>query len=110
MITIPNVAQGRRLKAARIAAGYRSAREAALENEWPESSYRAHENGTRTIGQDDAERYVRVFRARGARITAQQIQYGDGRDTAEASAITFVPLYPDFVSAGRLLEPGHQIP
>ena len=24
-----------------------------MQNEWAESSYRAHENGTRTIGQDD---------------------------------------------------------
>ena len=37
--------QGKRLKAARVAAGYRSSREAALQNEWPESSYRAHEIG-----------------------------------------------------------------
>jgi hypothetical protein len=70
-------AQGRRLRLAREAAGYRSAREAALESGWPESTYRAHESGTRTIGQDDAERYARRFRAAGAKVTGQAILYGD---------------------------------
>ena len=50
-----------RLEMARIRAGYRSARQAALQNEWPESTYRAHENGGRTIGTDDAERYANAF-------------------------------------------------
>jgi hypothetical protein len=68
--------QGRRLRNAREAAGYRSARDAALQNEWPESSYRAHENGTRTIGQDDAERYASRFRAAGVDVTAQSILFG----------------------------------
>lgn len=69
--------QGERLAAARSAAGYRSAREAALANGWPESSYRAHETGTRTIGLDDAERYARRYRARGVGISARQILFGD---------------------------------
>lgn len=67
--------QGKRLKQARVDAGYRSAREAALSNHWPESTYRAHETGTRTIGQDDAERYAKRFRAAGARITARDILF-----------------------------------
>src|SRR5262252_6547488 len=61
-------AQGRRLRAARQAAGFRSAREAALRYEWAESTYRAHEAGSRTIGPDDAERYAKRFRAQGAAI------------------------------------------
>lgn len=69
--------QGERLRSARKAAGYRSARAAALENEWPESSYRAHEAGTRTIGQDDADRYAKRFRALGVKVTGQTILYGD---------------------------------
>src|SRR5215472_1138998 len=64
-------AQGRRLRAAREAAGFRSAREAALRYEWPESTYRAHEAGKRTIGQDDAERYAKRFKAQGAVISAK---------------------------------------
>jgi len=70
-------AQGARLLAARKTAGFRSAREAALANGWAESTYRAHESGTRTIGQDDAEKYARRFRSRGADISAQAILFGD---------------------------------
>jgi len=68
--------QGERLRAAREEAGYASARSAALANGWPESSNRAHEGGTRTIGQDDAERYARRFRQKGAKVTGQSILYG----------------------------------
>jgi hypothetical protein len=68
-------AQGRRLAAARKQAGFRSARAAALENGWKESSYRAHEGGTRTIGLDDANRYARKFRALGVSVTAQSILF-----------------------------------
>lgn len=70
-------AQGKRLAEARKAAGYRSARDAALENSWKESSYRAHETGGRTIGLDDAERYARRYRSEGVKISARQILFGD---------------------------------
>jgi phage repressor protein C with HTH and peptisase S24 domain len=70
------IQQGDWLKAARKLAGYRSSREAAIENNWPESTYRAHENGTRTIGQDDAERYALRFRALGVDVSGQEILYG----------------------------------
>lgn len=100
-------AQGKRLAVARKAAGFRSARSAALEFEWPESTYRAHEAGGRTIGQDDADRYALAFRARGAAITGKQILYGDGE--SEASSIIRVPLL-DFVTAGKLAFPSSQIP
>lgn len=69
-------AQGGRLAVSRAAAGFRSARAAAIENGWPESSYRAHETGTRTIGQDDADRYAKAYRARGVEVSAQQILFG----------------------------------
>ena len=97
--------QGRRLEAARKAAGYRSGRSAALDNGWPESSYRAHEAGKRTIGQDDAERYARRFRMRGVKITAQAIlfepQAQPGLD-AGAGEIVRVPLV-SWVSAGKMV-------
>lgn len=67
--------QGERLRRARKAAGYRSAREAALSNAWKESTYRAHESGTRTIGLDDATKYAKRFRAAGANITAHTIMF-----------------------------------
>jgi hypothetical protein len=70
-------AQGNRLAAARMAAGFKSARAAALENGWKESSYRAHETGLRTIGNDDAERYAKKYRSLGVSVTAQGILFGD---------------------------------
>jgi acetolactate synthase small subunit len=81
--------QGRRLATVREAALFKSARDAALSCGWAESTYRAHENGSRTIGQDDATKYVTAFRARGANgYTAQWIlfgTYGDGeRERIEA--------------------------
>jgi SOS-response transcriptional repressor LexA len=113
------IAQGRRLAAARKAAGWRSARAAAIDNEWPESSYRAHEAGSRTIGQDDAERYARRFRAEGVAISAQAILFGEPEPgTARAgqqrsgsgrAPLTMVPLI-SWVSAGRLTEAHSQIP
>lgn len=69
--------QGARLRAARKAAGWRFARSAAKDNGWSESTVRAHEAGTRTIGQDDAERYARRYRAAGAQVTARSILFED---------------------------------
>jgi phage repressor protein C with HTH and peptisase S24 domain len=98
-------AQGQRLAEAREAAGYRSARAAALENSWPESSYRAHEGGTRTIGQDDAERYAKRYRAAGVQVTAKSILFGD-RSEPEAPS-TLIPV-EGLVGAGGEIEPDYQ--
>jgi phage repressor protein C with HTH and peptisase S24 domain len=104
--------QGERLAAARQGAGYRSARAAAMENSWPESSYRAHEAGTRTIGLDDAERYARRFRLGGAQVTAQDILFG-----AADEALPEAPPNPHqvpvmgYVGAGAVVEPDfEQVP
>ncbi len=75
--------QGNRLKEAREAAGYGSARAAAIANSWPETTYRAHEGGWRTIGQDDADRYAKAFRARGSKITAESVLFPDGKPVPE---------------------------
>jgi phage repressor protein C with HTH and peptisase S24 domain len=97
--------QGKRLAAARLKAGYRSARDAALSNGWPESTYRAHESGRRTIGQDDAERYARRFRANGAKITAKQILFGDHDEAAgERERKPIVPIM-GYIGAGAEIEP-----
>lgn len=74
-------AQGARLRAARIQAGFPSA-SAAAKGVWPISTYSAHERGTRTIGMDDAERYARRFRAMGVPIVAQSILFGEGAGEA----------------------------
>lgn len=96
--------QGLRLKAARAAAGYRSARDAALQNEWPESTYRAHEGGTRTIGQDDAERYAARFRFDGVDVTARGILFGDTDAPVRVIEGQNIVGVKGLVSAGGLIE------
>ncbi|MGU3540031.1 LexA family transcriptional regulator [Methylobacterium sp. A54F] len=100
--------QGQRLKRARKAAGYRSARDAALQNEWAESSYRAHESGTRTIGQDDAERYASRFRFDGVDVTARGILFGDADAPEQVSPHTNVVGVKGLISAGGLIETGSE--
>jgi phage repressor protein C with HTH and peptisase S24 domain len=101
-------AQGERLRQARIAAGYRSARDAALQNAWPESTYRAHEAGTRTIGQDDAERYAARVRRDGVEVTAKGLLFGDDdapEPPADGSQVVGVK---GLISAGGLIETGDE--
>lgn len=97
-------AQGLRLKAARKAAGYRSARDAALQNEWPESTYRAHEGGTRTIGQDDAERYASRFRFDGVDVTARGILFGDTDAPEQVVSGTSTVGVKGLIAAGGVIE------
>jgi len=66
-----NPQKAARLKAAR-ARHYKSGRAAALDNDWPESTYRSHEAGTRDFGEDDAEKYARRFQ-----VQALWLQHGD---------------------------------
>jgi phage repressor protein C with HTH and peptisase S24 domain len=95
--------QGGRLRQARAGAGYRSAREAALANEWPESTYRAHEGGTRTIGQDDAERYAKRYRAEGVHVTAQSILFDDlPKEGEDERPRTTIPLGGYVGAGGRI--------
>jgi phage repressor protein C with HTH and peptisase S24 domain len=81
----PRKAQGNRLKAARKAAGYRSAAEAAEANGWKDGTYRTHEAGTRTIGPDDAEKYAKRFRSRGVDISAPQILFDEAGAAREVN-------------------------
>lgn len=80
--------QGRRLAQVRLAAGFGSARSAALAAGWPESSYRAHESGGRTIGPDDAARYVRYFQTQNPAAksySGRWIIYGEKDDLGSVS-------------------------
>lgn len=87
--------QGRRLAELRKAAGFRSARKAALTFGWAESSYRTHESGTRTIGQDDAEKYAKAFYEAGGKADAKWILFG----VADGVKPLMVPLI-GYVGAG----------
>lgn len=104
-------AQGARLAKARKAAGYRSAREAALSNGWNEGTYRAHEGGWRTIGLDDAERYARRYRAKGVDVSAQQVLFGEGEGdyAAPPQEQDDVPIM-GYVGAGAEIEPVFEQP
>ena len=57
------VREGRctRLKKAREAAGFRSARAAALRHSWAKPTYRAHESGNRTLTLEAVKRYGPAF-------------------------------------------------
>jgi len=62
-----------RLQQARIRAGYGSASAAATAFGWTRSTYAHHENGTREILPDAAERYARAFR-----VSPAWILFADG--------------------------------
>lgn len=102
--------QGERLRLARLAAGYRSARDAALRNGWPESTYRAHEAGTRTMGQDDAERYAERFRRDGVQVTAKGLLFGDDEAAEPPGDGAQVVGVRGVISAGGLIATGDEQP
>ncbi len=81
-------AQGGRLRTIRETTRFgQSARSAALAAGWPESTYRAHESGTRTIDPQDASRYVTFFLKNGAKgenFTPKWVIYGDDDDLTAA--------------------------
>jgi hypothetical protein len=80
------VRQGKRLQEAREEAGYKFRRTAAIDNGWIYSTYSAHERGTRTIGRDDAEKYIRVFQSLGTKITAKSVLFPDDKSEAAEPA------------------------
>jgi hypothetical protein len=49
------------LRAARLRAGFKSARSAALTFSWPESAYSAHESGTRRAPPEKMQQYLDAF-------------------------------------------------
>jgi hypothetical protein len=83
--------QGRVLRQAREAAGFKSismaVRASPKYEKWKTSTVSAHERGFRQIGQDDAERYARFYRDRGARITGKEILYADSESSSSQSIV-----------------------
>jgi phage repressor protein C with HTH and peptisase S24 domain len=70
---------GERLKRAREAAGYPSARAAATRKDWKVSTYAAHENGQNEFGPDEAQKYAKAFK-----VKAGYLLTGEGEsDTSE---------------------------
>jgi phage repressor protein C with HTH and peptisase S24 domain len=68
-----------RLKQARIRAGFKSAREAAIKNRWKPSTYASHENGQiPEVPRDAAIIYARAFK-----VSPSWILTGEGRLAAQ---------------------------
>lgn len=69
----PMESMGKRLRAARVAAGFKSARSAAIRFGWSPSTYGAHENGQNEFDPETAAKYARAFRT-----TAHALLFGGG--------------------------------
>lgn len=84
-----------RLRDARIKAGYDNATDAAKAYSLGVSTYISHENGTRGLKPDVAERYAKAFR-----VPAEWLLYGKGRKpVAPLETPKTVPLV-GYVGAG----------
>lgn len=86
--------QGQRLRRARERAGYSTASDAARAFGWVIPTYSAHENGTRSLLPDVAEKYARHLRVRAAWLLT-----GDG---AMSHAQIPVPVV-GYVGAGEVV-------
>lgn len=101
-----------RLREYRLAAGFTSAAKVAARYRWTASTYRSHENGTRPIDADDAERYAEKLSRPGRKVTGKDIMYGpaDEPDDPAEQGITRVPVM-GMIGAGATIEPEYeQIP
>ncbi|WP_331326497.1 LexA family transcriptional regulator [Methylobacterium fujisawaense] len=97
MISVDGLLQGcgmaetmnERLRQARKAAGFSSARSAALRFKWGESTYGAHENGQNDFDEEKAKIYGQAFKVRPAWLL-----FGEGgtEPDPESSGPTTVPL------------------
>lgn len=98
--------QAARLRAARKDAGLPSASEAARRYRWTISAYRHHENGTRAMGWDDAERYAEKLSRPGRKVTGQFIIYGHAAGQTEPTpdGISRISVM-GMVGAGAVIEP-----
>lgn len=99
-------ARAQRLRAYREAAGFRFAAQAARQYRWVESTLRSHENGTRPIGDDDADEYASKLSRPGRKISGRDIMYGPAEVPADPSeqGIRRVPVVGR-VGAGATVEP-----
>lgn len=89
-----------RLKSARIAAGYETAKAATERFGWTFTTYAGHENGSRGIKQETILEYARAFR-----VTPEWLMFGRGADGAlpevPPAGHDLVPVYNVQASAGN---------
>lgn len=89
---------GERLKVAREAAGFKSARAAAIRHHWKPSTYAAHENGQNQFGPDEAKVYGKAFK-----VAASWLLTAEGEPPAKVARIEQDPDY-DPPPDGGILE------
>lgn len=102
-------AQAERLAEAREAAGYKRKRQASETEGWPESTYSAHERGTRAINPQDAEKYARAFTARGAKVTAEEILF-PFRKREQQEVVEWTPGTKKKVVEASIMPDGELVP
>jgi len=94
-----------RLKQAREKAGFQDAAEAARRFGWAASTYHGHENGSRGLRADVAQKYARAFR-----VSPDWLMFGKGDDMTgpadDAPESDLVPIYDIEASAGNGIIPG----
>lgn len=80
----------RRLKAARIAAGFQTAKEFADKNGLAPATFTAHERGKeqggRGLNRKNADAYAKLFKKRLPDLTADWLLYGEGAAPAKVAA------------------------
>ena len=86
-----------RLRAARIRAGFASARSAALRFGWNVSTYAAHENGQNRFGREDAANYSRAFSTNFAWL------FLGGDDPNPVALVECIPLVGTVRSEGTVI-------
>jgi len=70
-----NMSISHRLKQARVAAGFKSVREACTAFKWNYPTYAGHENGSRAPSADKAREYAAAFK-----VSSNWILFGEDRD------------------------------
>lgn len=87
-----------RLRSARIKAGFKSARAAAMRYGWTPSTYASHENGQTQVPSDAAREYAKAFK-----VSAAWILTGEGVQAAQN-----VVRIMGFVGAGGDISPEYE--
>jgi SOS-response transcriptional repressor LexA len=99
-------AMGERLKQARVNAGYRSARAAAIDHSWTVSTYAAHENGQNEFDPAAAETYGQAFR-----VSSGWLLTGENKENKSIQEFRSPVRHVNvrgIVSASKLIEPAFE--
>lgn len=79
-----------RLRQARIKAGFRSARAAALRHNWVVSTYASHENGQTPVPKETADQYAKAFKVSRAWLLAVDGSVNQARKKEQSRVATSI--------------------